>query len=86
MPVTAQTINDNTTDDSETIVGHDRVRVTTFDETIPKITPIIPPVILIRIASIKNCNMMSFPRAPIAMRKPISRVRSCNAPISCQSL
>ncbi len=31
---------------------------------------------LIKIASIKNCSSISFPRAPIAILKPISLVRS----------
>ena len=39
-------------------------------------TPIIPPVILIRIASMRNWLSISIPRAPTDMRRPISRVLS----------
>src|SRR5437868_1675498 len=43
---------------------------------IPTMMPRIPPTELSEIASIKNCVRMSRPRAPTAMRVPISRVRS----------
>src|SRR6266702_3244118 len=42
----------------------------------PQMIPITPPTELSVTASIKNCVRMSFPRAPTAMRTPISRVRS----------
>ena len=42
----------------------------------PIMTPMIPPVILIRMASIRNWLRISIPRAPTDMRRPISRVRS----------
>ena len=42
----------------------------------PIITPITPPVILIRMASMRNCERISTPRAPTDIRRPISRVRS----------
>ena len=42
----------------------------------PKITPIRPPVMLIRIDSIRNCDRISIPLAPTDIRSPISRVRS----------
>ena len=42
----------------------------------PSVTPIAPPAIESVSASIRNCVRMSRPLAPIAMRIPISRVRS----------
>ena len=42
----------------------------------PRMTPMIPPVTLSNIASIKNWLRMSTPLAPTLMRRPISRVRS----------
>ena len=38
--------------------------------------PIDPPTRLSTTASTRNCSSTSRPRAPIAMRRPISRVRS----------
>src|SRR5208283_4779043 len=38
--------------------------------------PVTPPVTLRKIASVRNCSKTCNLRAPIAMRKPISRVRS----------
>ena len=38
--------------------------------------PSSPPTRLMTIASIRNCSSTSEPRAPIARRRPISRVRS----------
>ena len=43
---------------------------------LPTMMPIIPPVPVSVIASNKNCQVMSRLRAPIALRTPISRVRS----------
>lgn len=42
----------------------------------PSITPIIPPVTLSRIASIRNWLRMSIPLAPTLILKPIYLVRS----------
>ena len=42
----------------------------------PMMTPMMPPVMLMRIASMRNWLKMSTPRAPTLMRRPISRVRS----------
>src|SRR5271157_3962306 len=70
------TINDKTIEYSVTRVGQDKNVVTNLAAEMPKITPITAPVILIIIASVKNCNKMSTPVAPMAIRKPISRVRS----------
>ena len=44
--------------------------------TAPSSTPMAPPIRLSVTASIRNCISMSRPRAPTAMRNPISRVRS----------
>src|SRR5215218_2466982 len=76
MPVTAQTKNDNQTEDGATSVGHLNNRLMSHELIIPRPTPIMPPVMLIKIASTKNCNKMSLPLAPMDMRKPISLVLS----------
>ena len=44
--------------------------------TTPIKIPIMPPITLIIVDSIKNCSMMFEYVAPIALRIPISRVRS----------
>src|SRR5438874_1890216 len=41
----------------------------------PSSTPITPPAPVSTMASVRNCQMMSRFRAPMAMRTPISRVR-----------
>jgi len=43
IPVTAQTAKAITTEDSDMIVGHPSVKVTTLVEIIPSNTPITPP-------------------------------------------
>ena len=43
-------------DDSVIRVGQERKKVTSRAEVIPSTTPMIPPVMLIRIASVRNCN------------------------------
>ena len=45
-------------------------------DTAPSSTPMAPPIRLSVTASMRNCARMSRPRAPTAMRRPISRVRS----------
>ena len=47
-------MKDKIIDDCDTNVGQERIAVITFEDITPKRTPIIPPVILIAIASIKN--------------------------------
>ena len=47
-------MKDKIIDDCDTNVGQDKIAVITFEDITPKRTPIIPPVILITIASIKN--------------------------------
>ena len=42
------------------------------------IIPTIPPIIEIRVASIKNCKNISIFLAPSALRTPISLIRSVN--------
>src|SRR5947207_3099434 len=76
IPVMAQTTNDKTIEYSETKVGQDKKTFISFEASNPSNTPKTPPVILITMASIRNCMSMSMPLAPIDMRKPISFVRS----------
>ena len=57
-------------------IGQCAIFFTAKDAPIPINIPIIPPVILIKIASIKNWLRISMPLAPTLIRKPISRVRS----------
>ena len=47
-----------------------------YEEPTPIMTPIMPPVTLSSIASMRNWFSMSTPRAPTLMRRPISLVRS----------
>ena len=49
---------------------------TAKDAATPKAMPSAPPIIDSVTASTRNCFRMSRPRAPTAMRSPISRVRS----------
>lgn len=49
---------------------------TSLDATMPKITPMTPPMELSTIASVRNCKRISFSRAPTAILMPISRVLS----------
>ena len=52
------------------------MRLTSSAPPMPSRRPIRQPVTEIMIASSRNCVRMSFWRAPMAMRMPISRVRS----------
>ena len=47
-----------------------------YDAPMPRITPMIPPVTLSIMASMRNWLRMSIPLAPTLIRSPISRVRS----------
>ena len=75
-PVTVHTANDKNTLHGCIKIGQWATLLTIQLAPQPIITPIIPPVILIRIASIRNWLRISIPRAPTDIRSPISRVRS----------
>jgi len=60
----------------EISTAHPRTFVMTNELPTPSMIPIIPPSMLKTIASIRNCRCTSSSVAPIAMRIPISRVRS----------
>ena len=47
----AHTINDSIIDDRDTSVGHDKKKVTRREAVMPSSTPMMPPVMLIKIAS-----------------------------------
>ena len=57
-------------------VGAPESLETTFDRTIPTITPMIPPILVSMAASVRNWKRMTFFLAPIAFFRPISLVRS----------
>src|SRR3989442_1644796 len=60
----------------ETRVGHSATCEITCEMTTPTMIPAAPPAALKRTASVRNCSRTCTRRAPIAMRMPISRVRS----------
>ena len=64
------------TDSGETTVAHCSVRAMPIEAITPTTMPASPPAALITTASNRNWRMTSLPRAPTAMRRPISRVRS----------
>src|SRR5450759_3556480 len=75
-PITVHTTNDKTSELGNTTIGHDIAAPIIFDAAIPSRIPITPPVILSKIDSVRNCNKISNPFPPIAIRSPISLVRS----------
>ena len=60
----------------ETNVGQPRNAGIASERTTPRMIPTVPPVRLSTIDSIKNWLLTADERAPMAMRIPISRVRS----------
>ena len=79
-PKTIPTINENVVariiEDEETLTAQPAKKVIKTDIPVPNKIPATPPMNDINIASIRNCTIMSLLFAPIALRKPISRVRS----------
>jgi hypothetical protein len=57
-------------------LGSDETGDAIFAASTPRITPIAPPITAIVEDSIRNCKRMSLRRAPMALRMPISLVRS----------
>src|SRR5271165_4308459 len=76
-PTLTATLKPATTDHIGTVEGRlsTRVRIARLSSQ-PKRMPIAPPDAVSVIASSRNCQMISLRRAPIALRTPISRVRS----------
>ena len=68
-PITVQTANDKISEPGRTTIGHDMAEPIIFDAPIPSRIPITPPVMLSRIDSVRNCNNISKPFPPIAIRK-----------------
>ena len=60
----------------ETLMGMLKNVFTISEAAMPSVIPMTPPKRLMMTDSNRNWNMMSRPRAPIAMRRPISFVRS----------
>jgi len=52
-------------EESDISIGHFKNIFTNWEAEIPNITPMIPPVTLISMASTRNCNNISMPLAPI---------------------
>ena len=76
IPTPAETSTATTMAASEACVGqflYDRTRT---DVVRPARIPMAPPVMQSSTASTRNCRKMWWLRAPTAMRRPISRVRS----------
>ena len=73
VPVRAEHRLSNT---QNTAVGHPCHSVTPWARANPIAMPMPPPNRLSTTASTRNCSSTSRPRAPIAIRNPISRVRS----------
>src|SRR5664279_4230389 len=76
IPIIVHTANDSTSELGNTTTGHDIADPIIFDAAIPTKIPITPPVILNNIDSARNCINISRPLPPIAIRSPISLVRS----------
>ena len=76
MPVIAAKPNASATASGDTAVGHPCHNVTPRATPNPTAIPMPPPNRLNTTASTRNCRSTSRPRAPIAIRNPISRVRS----------
>ena len=63
-------------EDKDTLALHPAKMVIIIDIPLPSRTPLIPPRKDINTDSIRNWTMMSLLVAPMALRRPISRVRS----------
>ena len=72
----AETIRPSAMDDPLTMVFQPPNWASRIAPAAPVITPMMPPIIEMMAASIRNCIRMSRGVAPIALRMPISRVRS----------
>src|SRR5438876_11455288 len=75
-PTLAETSSPAATAHSLITEGMPIIAVTPFATIIPNITPSTPPTSAMVPDSIRNCSSTSSLRAPIALRIPISRVRS----------
>ena len=64
------------TQKTETVKGKPKSPLAIRPRPIPNTTPIIPPTPESVIASVRNCRIILARLAPIALRTPISRVRS----------
>ena len=75
-PVAQQTPKLTKTLVMEMLMGQFITLLMISEAAMPMPMPIEPPRRLIKMDSMRNCKRMSLPRAPIAMRSPISLVRS----------
>ena len=79
-PKTTPTTKENDvariTEDEETFTDHPAKIVMSTATPLPKRMPATPPRNDIRTDSMRNCTRISLLVAPIALRRPISRVRS----------
>src|SRR3977135_3267888 len=76
MPTTAEKAGLPSTAGSEIRIGQWASEEMDTDAASPAATPAAPPARLMTVASTRNCSSTCARRAPIAMRMPISRVRS----------
>src|SRR5690349_14312453 len=76
IPTTEETPTPRTAEATLTSNGNPISAEMTYASPNPVATPIAPPIAVTVTASIKNCVRISLRRAPIALRIPISLVRS----------
>src|SRR6185503_1987853 len=75
-PTTDDTLTPSTADQMLINNGNPISKAISHAAPNPVSTPKVPPIAVTVTASIRNCVMMSFCRAPTALRMPISFVRS----------
>src|SRR5579864_9510629 len=76
IPTAAEMTSASNTAAMGTFIGTEVVALVSTAMAYARITPIAPPTADITAASIRNCNRISLRCAPMALRIPISRVRS----------
>src|SRR5512135_1117640 len=76
MPMKPENPKASTIDSGDTTVGQPDIEEMTIDVETPVMMPMMPPMRDRVSASMMNCSLMSHVFAPMAMRMPISRVRS----------
>ena len=77
MPTAALTVKASAGDHQEITAGSwSNAADRPSDPPTPSAMPITPPIVVSSTASSRNCSVMSRVRAPTALRRPISRVRS----------
>ncbi len=76
MPMEAEKPRPSANDHQGSDTGKPDTRFTSKPMALPISTPSKPPTLVSTAASMRNCTRISRRRAPMALRTPISRVRS----------